>query len=65
MPARRNNRLINPIRPVGGGGRQYWPPNLREALKQKLFKSVIYNFLTIPKYVYTLTSNKQKLSFVT
>ena len=52
-------KLLNPIRRGG----QYCPPNLWEALKQKLFESVIYNFLTIPKYVYTLTSNK-KMSFV-
>ena len=50
---------INPIRPGGG---QYCPPNLWEALKQKLFESGIYNFPTIPKYVYTLTSNKKNVT---
>ena len=35
------------------------PISLGEALKQKLFESVIYNFLTISKYVYPLTSNKK------
>ena len=32
-----------------------WP--IWEVLKQNLFESVIYNFLTLLKYVYTLTSN--------
>ena len=40
---------VNPIR-----------PNLLKALKQKPFESLIYNFLIIPKYVYTLTSTKKK-----
>ena len=44
---------LNPTRPGGA----ILPPNLWEALKQELFESVIYNFLTIPKYVYTMTSS--------
>ena len=52
---------FNPIRPVGD-----CPPNLWEALKRKLFEPVIYNFLTIPKYLYTYFDFKIKklLSFV-
>ena len=49
------NRTINTAiysNILGLGGGQYCPPNLWEAFKQKLFESVIYNFLTIPKYVY-------------
>ena len=44
----------NPINPIRPGGGQYCPPNLFKALKQKPFESLIYNSLTIPKYVYIL-----------
>ena len=46
-----------------GGG--VLPPNLWEALMQKLFESLIYNFLTIPKYVYTLTLKKNVICTLT
>ena len=49
-----------------GGGGQYCPLNLWEALKQKLFGSVIYNFLTIPKYVlYILWFQTKKIVICT
>ena len=37
-------------------------PDFWQALQQKQYKLVTYIFLTIPKYVYTLTSMKKKLS---
>ena len=40
---------INPIRSRGGG--QYCPPDLWQALHQKLEKPATWIFLTIPKYV--------------
>ena len=51
------NREATTLTLLGLGGGQYCPPNLVKTLKQKPFESLIYNFLTIPKYVYTLTSN--------
>ena len=44
-------------KPRGGGLKVLVAGPLRKALKKKLFEPVIYNYMTIPKYVYTFTSN--------
>ena len=59
-PAQYIKTTIPPLTLSGPrGGGQYCPEDLWQALQQKLEKPANWIFLTIPEYVYTLTSKKK------
>ena len=55
------NRLFLTLSGPGGGG-QYCPPDFWQVFQQKLEEPINEIFLTIPKYVYTLTLKQNKFN---